>query len=287
MNYVKTALLLVLMGALLIFIGGILGGRTGLFIALGLAFLLNFLSYWFSDKLMLAMYRAKPVTASDYPSLYQIVNNLCTKMDLPMPKLYVINMGVPNAFATGRSPSKASVAVSPELLSALSKHEIEAVLAHELTHVKNRDTLVMMIAVALATAITFLAEFARIAAFFGFGGRDDDDGPNLFVVLGLYIFALIAAPLIQLAVSRTREYLADEGSARVTNRPRSLVTALEKLHAWVKEAPIEGGVPASSSLFIVNPFKGSFFVNLLSTHPTLDRRIKNLEAVERDLGQSV
>ncbi len=282
MNYLKTALLFVAMFALLIFVGGVAGGEKGMLIAFGVALLLNFFTYWFSDKIILKMYGAKPVTASDYPVYCHIVRELSGRMELPMPKLYVINMGVPNAFATGRDPAHSAVAVSPELLEALDKQELEGVLAHELSHVKHRDTLVMMIAVAMATAITLLAEFARIAAFFT-GGRDDD-GPNPVTIIVLYLLALIAAPLIQLAVSRTREYMADENSARVTNRPQSLISALEKLSAWSKEAPITGGVPATASLFIVNPFKENFFVNLLSTHPSLSRRKINLEKVGRELG---
>jgi len=203
-----------------------------------------------------------------------------------MPKLYIINMEAPNAFATGRDPAHAVVALSPSLLQLLDKHEIEAVIAHELMHIKNRDILVMTIAATLATAIVSIARIAQFASLFG-GGRDrENNSGNVISVIALAIIAPLAAMLIQLAISRTREYLSDADSARITNRPNSLISALQKISGYAKKNPTETGTPATSQLFIVNPMKESFIANLFSTHPTLGRRIKNLEKVSRELGQS-
>jgi len=287
MNYFKTLILLTLMGILIIFIGGLIGGKTGIIVALIFAIMFNFFSYWFSDKIVLFMYGAKPVSDSDFPQLYQIVRNLTTRMNLPMPKLYVINMEAPNAFATGRNPKNAVVAVSPSIMEILDKHEIEAVIAHELTHIKNRDILVMTIAATLATAITSLARMAQFAAWFGMGRDREGNESNPIGLLILAILAPLAAILIQLGISRTREYLADEGSARTTNRPASLISALEKISTYAKRYPLESGSPATSHLFIVNPMRESFIVNLFSTHPSLGRRIKNLKKVAEELGQAL
>lgn len=286
MNYFKTFLLLFLMGVLIILIGGLIGGKSGVITALVIAVILEFFSYWFSDRIVLFMYGAKQMPESDAPFIYQTIRNLTTRMNIPMPKLYIINIDVPNAFATGRNPSHAAVAVSPSLIDALDKHEIEAVLAHELTHIKNKDILVSTIAATFATAITVLARMAEFAAWFGMGrDRDDRGGTNPIGLLVLAVLAPLAAVLIQLGVSRTREYLADEGSARVTNKPKSLISALEKLSGYAKKYPLTNGSPSTSHLFIVNPLKESFLINLFSTHPTLGRRKKNLIKVAEELGQ--
>lgn len=288
MNYFKTFVLLLLMGVLMISVGGLIGGKSGVITAFAFALIFNFLSYWFADKIVLLMYKAKPVTASDSPMLYQLIRNLTTRMDLPMPKIYIIDMGMPNAFATGRNLNNAAVAVSPALVDMLEKHELEAVIAHELTHIKNRDILVATIAATLATAITFLARMAQFAAWFGMGRSNDNDrGSNPIGLLALAILAPIAALLIQFGISRSREYLADEGSARVTNRPSSLATALEKISGYVKRRPEENMSPSTAHLFIVNPMRESFIANLFSTHPTLGRRVKNLQKVAEELGQTV
>jgi heat shock protein HtpX len=215
------------------------------------------------------MYGAKPVTAAEYPALYSIVRSLSTTMDMPMPKIYIINMETPNAFATGRSPDHAAVAVSPSLLEALKTREVEAVIAHELSHVRNRDILVATIAATMVTTITFVARMAQFAAMFGGGrGRSSDrDEQNPLGLLILVILAPIAALLVQLAITRTREYMADEGSGRITNRPGSLISALEKISGYAKKYPVEGTTPTTAHMFIVNPWKESLIVNMFSTHP--------------------
>ena len=287
MNYFKTLVLLVLMGVLIVFVGGLLGGRTGVIIAFAFALIFNIAGYWFSDKIVLAMYGAKPASPSEAPAAHQILTNLTARMDLPMPKLYIIDMEAPNAFATGRDPAHAVVAVSSSLMRLLDKHELEAVIAHELMHIKNRDILIMTITATFATAIVSIAKIAQFAAFFG-GGRDrENNGGNIISTLALAILAPLAATLIQLGISRTREFMSDADSARVTNRPGSLISALEKLSSYAKSTPLENGSPATSQLFIVNPLKESFIANLFSTHPTLGRRIKNLEKVSKELGQSI
>jgi heat shock protein HtpX len=284
MNYFKTFVLMFVMGGLILLIGQLVGGRSGLIIALGFAVLLNFFSYWFSDRIVLYSYGAKPITASDSPYFYQTVQNLSARMDLPMPKLYIINMEAPNAFATGRNPDHAAVAVSPSILSLLNKHELEAVIAHELTHIKNRDILVATIAATIAATVMMAARIAQFSAFFGIGRDRDDEGGNPIALLLVAILAPVAAILVQLAISRTREYMADEGAAEITNKPGSLASALQKLTDYSHKMPLENVSPASSHLFIVNPMKESWIINLFSTHPSLGRRKKNLEKVSERLG---
>lgn len=285
MNYFKTLMLLVAMGVLIVFIGGLLGGKTGVIIAFAFALIFNVGSYWFSDKIVLSMYGAKPAADPDALAAMQIIKNLSARMEMPVPKLYLINMDAPNAFATGRDPAHAVVALSPSLIKLLDKQELEAVIAHELMHIKNRDILVMTIAATLATAIVSIARIAQFASLFG-GGRDKEgSGGNVVSMLALAILAPLAAMLIQLAISRTREYLSDAESARLTNKPASLISALQKITAFAKQDPIEEGQPATAQLFIVNPFKESFIANLFSTHPTMGRRIKNLEKVAQELEQ--
>ena len=284
MNALKTTVLLAALMGIFIFFGGIFGGKSGVIIAFIIGMLMNLVMYWFSDRMILAMYGAKPLADGEAPELTGMVRNLASRMDLPMPRVYIINMEAPNAFATGRDPEHAAVAVSPSIMQLLSKHELEAVLAHELSHIKHRDTLIATLAAGIASAISMLANLAYFSSFFGMGSSSDEDRGNPLVMLLLAILTPIVAMFIQLAISRAREFEADSGSAIVTNRPQSLVSALEKIHGYAKEAPLTGGSPSTASLFIANPYKESFMVNLLSTHPTLSRRIKNLQKTAETLG---
>jgi len=279
MNYVKTTLLLGLLTGLLLFFGNMLGGQNGLLIALVIAGLMNFISYWFSDKIVLAMYRAQPATESDAPKLYNIVRRLAEKANMPMPKIYVIPEESPNAFATGRSPKHAAVAATVGIMRILNEQELEGVMAHELTHVANRDTLISTIAATFAGAISYLASMVKWAAIFG-GSRDDEDRGNFAASIAMAIIAPLAAMLIQMAISRSREYLADEGAGKLCGRPMALASALRKLSAGAANIPMTSGTPATSSLFIVNPFSGGI-ANLFSTHPPMEKRIAKLEQQQR------
>ncbi len=270
-NTFKTAFLLTSLTLLLMFIGRMLGGPNGMLLALVVAAVLNFVSYFFSDKLALAMYHAQPVTRKELPRAYQIVERLTQKIGLPIPKLYVIPTESPNAFATGRNPNHASVAVTHGILGLLNDEELEGVLAHELGHVRNRDILISSVAATLAGAITWL----RYGAMFGgMGGRDDrrDGGLGALILL---IVAPIAAALIQLAVSRSREYQADETGAHFTGNPYALASALAKLDAYSKRVPMVA-TPSTAHLFIIQPFLGMNFGNLFSTHPPIAKRIERL-----------
>lgn len=280
MNTVKTALLLGVLSGLLLFAGDMIGGEQGLIIGLILAVAFNFVGYFFSDKIALSMYSAQPVTPTENPQVYArvfpIVQSLTQRMGLPMPKLWLIPEQSPNAFATGRNPSHASVAFTAGVLELMNDQELEGVVAHELGHVKNRDILTSSIAAVLASAITFLG---RMAFWFGLGGRDDEDerGGGWGALLML-ILAPIAAMLIQMAISRTREYAADQTSADVTRNPYNLVSALGKLETWSKRIPMVDANPATAHLFIVKPFTGQSFMKLFSTHPPTEDRIARLEA---------
>jgi len=269
-NTFKTAFLLTALTLLLMFIGQVFGGQNGMLIALILAAVLNFVSYFFSDKLALAMYRAKPVTREELPRAYQIVERLTQKIGLPMPKIYVIPTESPNAFATGRNPSHASVAVTQGILNLLNDEELEGVLAHELGHVRNRDILISSVAATLAGAITWL----RYGAMFGgLGDRDDRRGGGVSALIMLVV-APIAAALIQLAVSRSREYQADETGAHFTGNPYALASALAKLDAYSKRLPLQA-TPSTAHLFIIQPFLGGFG-GLFMTHPPIAKRIERL-----------
>jgi len=270
-NTFKTAFLLTSLTLLLMFIGRMLGGPNGMLLALVVAAVLNFVSYFFSDKLALAMYHAQPVTREELPRAYQIVERLTQKIGLPMPKIYVIPTESPNAFATGRNPNHASVAVTHGILGLLNDEELEGVLAHELGHVRNRDILISSVAATLAGAITWL----RYGDMFGgMGGRDDrrDGGLGALILL---IVAPIAAALIQLAVSRSREYQADETGAHFTGNPYALASALAKLDAYSKRVPMVA-TPSTAHLFIIQPFLGMNFGNRFSTHPPIAKRIERL-----------
>jgi heat shock protein HtpX len=275
MNIFKTVFFLSLLTLLLIFVGGMIGGKQGMIIAFVFALVMNFVSYWFSDKIVLAMYRAKEVDRKEYPKLAMIVSNLSTKAGLPVPRLYMIPMQTPNAFATGRDPSHAAVAVTSGIMDILSDDELEGVISHELSHVRNRDTLLMTLVATIAGAIYMLSNMARWAMILG--GRDDDrEGGNVFGMLIIAILAPIVATLIQLAISRSREYMADESGAGISGRPLSLANALRKLHQYSKQVPMNAS-PTTAHLFIVNPLTGGGLLSLFSTHPPIERRIARLE----------
>jgi heat shock protein HtpX len=278
-NMFKTALLLGVLTAMLVLIGGAIGGERGMLVAFVLALLMNLASYWFSDKIVLAMYGAQPITEADAPGLYAIVRRLATRAGIPMPPIYLIPTDSPNAFATGRNPEHAAVAVTEGIMRILDDQELEGVLAHELAHVKNRDVLISTIAATLAGAITYLAHMAQWAAIFG-GGRADDDegGSNPFGLILMAILAPIAALLVQLAVSRAREYQADASGARLAGRASGLAHALEKLEVASQAAPLPAN-PATAHLFIVNPLSGRTLMQLFSTHPPIEERIARLRAM--------
>jgi heat shock protein HtpX len=274
-NTFKTAFLLTALTLLLLFVGRVLGGQNGMLLALILAAVLNFVSYFYSDKIALAMYRAKPVTREELPRAYQIVERLTQKIGIPMPKMYVIPTESPNAFATGRNPQHASVAVTHGILGLLNDEELEGVLAHELGHVRNRDILISSIAATVAGAITYLAEIARWGMIFGGYERDRDNRGGGLGALLMLILAPIAAMLIQLAVSRSREYQADESGAHFTGNPYALASALAKLDAYSKRVPMQA-TPSTAHLFIIQPFLGQSLMSLFSTHPPIAKRIERL-----------
>ena len=274
MNTLKTAFLLTLLTLVLVFVGLHFGGRNGMVIAFLIAVAMNFFSYFYSDKLALSMYRAQPATREQLPRVYSVVEQMTGRMGLPMPKIYVIPSDSPNAFATGRNPQHASVAVTQGILNLLNDDELAGVLAHELGHVRNRDILTSSIAATLAGAITILARFGIF--FGGGGGRDRDRGGSGIGALFMLILAPLAAMLIQLWVSRTREYEADATGAHMTGNPYALASALQKLDAYSKRLPL-GATPSTAHLFIVAPLiSGASFANLFSTHPPIAKRIERL-----------
>jgi heat shock protein HtpX len=278
MNVLKTAILLSLLTVLLVFIGRLIGGSQGAAVAFTIALVMNLGAYWFSDKIVLAMYRAKPLPENEAPQVWSAVRDICLRQKLPMPKLYWLPSDTPNAFATGRNPKHAAVAVTAGLLQVMDKEELKGVLAHEMSHVKNRDTLVMSIAAAVAGAISMLADWARWGLMMG--GRDDDHrnaGPaQLVAVILIGILAPLAAMLIQLAISRTREYGADETGARLTGNPYGLADALMKLDTAARTRPMHHASPATAHLFIVNPLSGGGIAKLFSTHPPIEERVRRL-----------
>ena len=278
-NLFKTALLLGVLTSVLVLLGGALGGQHGMLLALIMAAVMNFGAYWFSDKMALAMSGAQPVDESQAPQLYGMVRNLATRAQLPMPRLYVIPEDAPNAFATGRNPEHAAVAVTEGITRILNRDELEGVLAHELAHIKNRDTLIMTVAATLAGAITYVAHMAQFAAFFGGHRRDDDEGHgSVFGTIALAIVAPIAAMLVQLAISRAREYQADATGARIAGRPSGLASALEKMEMASGMARMEPA-PATAHLYIVNPLRGGGLASLFSTHPPIQERVARLRAM--------
>jgi len=278
-NMLKTGVLLGVLTALFVVIGYALGGQQGMVVAFAVAVAMNMVSYWFSDKIVLAMYGARPISEAEAPRLYAIVRRLATRAQIPMPPVYLIPTDAPNAFATGRSPDHAAVAVTEGIMRILDEDELEGVLAHELSHVRNRDVLISTIAATLAGAITYLAHMMQWAAFFG-GGRssDDEEGGSPWAMLLLAILAPFAAMLVQLAVSRAREYQADASGARLAGRPWGLAKALEKLETAARAEPMPAN-PATAHLFIVNPLSGQTLMRLFSTHPPIEDRIRRLRAM--------
>jgi heat shock protein HtpX len=279
MNAVKTALLLGLLSGLFLVAGEALGGRTGLYYALAFAGLMNFAGYFFSDKIALASYSAQPVTETDNPEVYRrvepIVRNLCHRMGLPMPKLWLLPDESPNAFATGRNPSHASVAFTVGILQRMNDNELEGVVAHELGHVLHRDILISSVAAMVAAAITMLA---RMAFWFGPRDRDDEGGGGMWGALLMAILAPLAAALIQMAISRSREYDADAASAKYVGSPYPLINGLQKLDNWSKQIPMDAS-PATAHMFIIKPFTGQSIMRLFSTHPSTEDRIARLQAM--------
>lgn len=280
MNQMKTFFLMVVLTIIFVALGSLIGGKTGGYIAFFIAFAMNFITYWFCDKIVLAMYSAREVSESEAPQLYSIVSSLSQKTSIPMPRVYIIENDSPNAFATGRNPSKGVVAVTTGILRILNRNELEGVLAHEISHIIHRDILIQTVAATLAGAITMIANWARFAAFFGGGSSDDEEGgSNIFSVIIFSMFAAFAAMLIQLAISRSREYLADDGGAQLSGNPLFLADALKKLHMGIANNPMNDANPSTAPLFIVNPFTAKGVISLFSTHPPIEERIQRLEAM--------
>ncbi len=280
MNSVRTALLLGVLTGLLMMIGGLFGGKQGVIIAFVFAMIMNFGSYWFSDKIVLSMYRAREVSEREAPELYTTVKNLALRAGMPMPRVYIVPGETPNAFATGRNENHAVVAVTEGILRILDRDELEGVLAHELTHIKNKDMLIGSIAATLAGAVMMLASMAKWAAIFGFGGDDKEGGGGIIGLILMAILAPIAAMLIQMGISRSREYMADDGGARISGKPYGLAGALEKLSAASQILPMKAN-PATAHMFIVNPLTAKSFSHLFSTHPPIEKRIERLRAMRQ------
>lgn len=280
MNQAKTLALLALLSGLLVGIGYAIGGSTGALIGLVIAAVTNFFSWYSSDKIALAAYRAQPLSRQKAPGLYQMVERLCERANLPMPKLYVIPSQGANAFATGRDPQHAAVAVTQGIVNLLSDEELEGVIAHELSHIRNRDTLTQAVAATIAGAISFMAQMLQYSLWFG-GGRDRQGGNPLGALLAIFL-APVAATVVQMAISRTREFEADAGAARLTANPRALSSALQKLDATARQIPLQAN-PAFSPLLIINSVSGQFLGNLFSTHPSTQARIQNLMQIEQEL----
>jgi heat shock protein HtpX len=279
MNTTKTIILMVGLTVLLVLLGGAFGGRNGMILAFVLASGMNLFSYWFSDRIVLKMYNAQQVTEREAPVLYGVTRDLAMKMSIPMPKVYVIPSDQPNAFATGRNPKHAAVAATEGILRILSREELTGVMAHELAHVRNRDILIGTIAATVAGAISMLANMAQWAMIFGGGRRDDDESPGgLIGALAMIILAPIAAMLIQMAISRSREFQADATGARVCGNPIWLANALKKLHMTAQRVPMNAS-PATAHMFIVNPLSGGGLTKLFSTHPPMEERVARLEAM--------
>lgn len=276
MNAFRTTLLLGLLSCLLVLAGGAIGGKSGMTFALVMAGVMNFVSYWFSDRIVLSMYGARQISENDHPEFYGIVRQLAVQGGLPMPKLYLIESDTPNAFATGRDPEHAAVAATTGIMRILSREELMGVMAHELTHVRNRDILISSIAATIAGAVTYLAHMAQWAAIFGAGRDSDEEGGGGFGMILMAILAPIAAMLIQMAISRSREYGADKGGAEISGNPLYLAAALRKLEMANQQIPMDAN-PATAHMFIVNPLTGSGMMSLFSTHPPLMERIRRLE----------
>lgn len=280
MNTAKTVLLMVTLTLMLIFIGGLIGGKSGMTMALLMAFGMNFITYWFSDKIVLKMYGAQHVSEADAPELHAMVRRLAQRAGLPMPKVYIMDQDQPNAFATGRNPEHGAVAVTTGIMRILSREELEGVLAHELAHIKHRDILVGTVAATIAGAISYLAQMAQWSMIFGGRSSDEEGGGNPIAALVMMIVGPIAAMMVQMAISRSREYGADAGGAEISGNPLHLAGALRKLHMASKRIPMDAN-PATSHMFIVNPLSGGGLLKLFSTHPPMEERIARLESIRR------
>jgi heat shock protein HtpX len=278
MNTLKTMVLMVTLTVMFVGFGALLGGRTGMTFALIIAFGMNFITYWFSDKIVLRMYGAKQVSEAEAPELYGIVRRLAHRAELPMPKVYIIDQDQPNAFATGRNPKNGAVAVTTGIMRILSREELEGVIGHELAHIKHRDILVSTIAAAIAGAISYLAQMAQWSMIFGGHRNDEGEGGNPIAAIVMMIVGPIAAMLVQMAISRSREYGADEGGARIAGDPLYLAGALQKLEIAAHRIPMDAN-PATSHMFIVNPLSGGGLMKLFSTHPPVEERIARLKAM--------
>lgn len=274
MNHVKSAMLLAALTALLLFLGQLIAGQSGLMMAILVALVMNFGSYWFSDKIVLSMYGGREVTEREAPELVHLTRQLAMRANLPMPRVYILDEDAPNAFATGRNPKKGAVAVSAGLLRMLNREELAGVIAHELAHIQNRDTLIMTIAGTIAGALSYLSQMAMWGMMFR--GRDDEEGPNPIAALVGILIAPIAASIIQMAISRSREYIADANGAQISGAPMGLANALRKIEAYAQRIPMHHGSPATAHLFIVNPFVGGL-AGLFRTHPETKERIARLE----------
>lgn len=288
MNTFKTMFFVSVLTLLFMFIGSMIGGQSGAITALLLAGVMNFVSYWFSDKIVLKMYSAKEIQYTDNPKFYNLVQRLASNANLPMPRLYIIPTETPNAFATGRDPEHAAVAATEGILARLSEDELEGVMAHELAHVKNRDILISSIVATLAGAIGYIASMAQWAAIFGGFGRssdDDEGGDNIFSFILMAVLAPIIATVIQLAISRSREFLADRTGAEISRRPLQLANALLKLEKSNLLLPMHAN-KATAHMFIVSPLTGGGFVNLFRTHPTTEERVEKLKEFAQEVGLS-
>lgn len=279
MNYIRTFTLLLTLTLILIWVGNMFGGPRGAIIAFIFASVLNIGSFWFSDKIVLSMYGAREVSRNEAAELYDILQKLTSDAKMPMPKIFIMDQKVPNAFATGRDPEHAAVCVSSGIMNLLTEDELKGVIAHELSHIRNRDTLIMTIAATVAGAIMMIASMARWAAIFGgFGDRDRGRGGNVFSLLAVAIFAPLAALIVQLAISRTREYAADRSGANLVRSPYGLANALKKLELAAKQQRMIAS-PQTAHLFIVNPLRGDMLANLFSTHPPVEKRVERLESL--------
>lgn len=289
MNTLKTTFLLAALTGLLLAVGNFFGGTSGMTIMFVISLLMNFVSYWYSDKIVLNMYGAREVNAQQAPDLVRMVSNLAQKAKMPMPKVYIMDTDVPNAFATGRDPEHAAVAATTGIMRALTYEELEGVMAHELSHVKNRDTLISTIVATVAGVITMIANMAQWAAMFGGLGRSDEEEGGgmggILEMLFLIILAPLAATLIQLGISRSREFMADESGGRMSGNPLALASALQKIEYYAKNRVMPEATPATSHMFIINPFsgKGDWMMSLFSTHPTTPQRVERLQDLARHM----
>lgn len=277
MNTIKTVILMIILTLLLIFVGNLIGGNGGMIIAFIFAILMNFTTYWFSDKIVLKMYGAQQIQPQDNPELFKLVEDLTTRSNLPTPKVYIIPSAQPNAFATGRNPQNSAIALTEGIIKLLNREELSGVIAHELSHVKNRDILVGTIAATIAGAISMLANMAQWALIFGGRGNNDREGNPIGLLVSI-IVAPIAAMLIQLAIARSREFMADESGAKMTGNPLYLANALKKLHIKSQQIPMQAN-SATAHMFIVNPLSAKGMAKLFSTHPPIEERIKRLESM--------